>query len=129
MAHIEDSEIVKLLKEPENLRKAFELIVQKYTSLRFNSTEYSVSGNETDAGFFGEQLGEHFVTYAVARGGVKISVFHFVRVVPPFVVGDEHSFICPHSEYMRARRHRTQEKGIYYCGVLKRKSRNIFCYS
>lgn len=46
MAHIEDSEIVKLLKEPENLRKAFELIVQKYTSLLYWQIRHMVLSHD-----------------------------------------------------------------------------------
>ena len=65
--------------------------IQKYTSLRFNSTEYSVSGNETDAGFFGEQLGTAeafgFDMYTDSEYKTQVAVYAIKGVSPSCGVG------------------------------------------
>lgn len=46
MAHIEDSDIIKLLNEPTKQREAFELMVQKYSSLLYWQIRHMVVSHE-----------------------------------------------------------------------------------
>lgn len=46
MAHIEDNDIVKLLSKPDKQREAFELMVQKYSSMLYWQIRHMVTSHE-----------------------------------------------------------------------------------